>query len=56
MLSAAETGIASPEDGLGPVGYLELGEDIRSVVTNRFTAQGEGFGYFLVGVLLGHEG
>jgi len=45
----AEAGVAGPEDGLGAVGHLELGEDRREVVGDRLGAKGELVGDLVVG-------
>jgi hypothetical protein len=35
----AEAGVAGAQDGLGAVGYLQLGEDGREVIGNRLDAE-----------------
>jgi hypothetical protein len=51
----AKTGFSGPEDGLCPVGYLELGEDVRDVVAHGLGAHVQEFGNFGVVVALGYE-
>ena len=46
----AEAGVPGPEDGLGTVGHLELGEDGREVVGDRLDAEAEPFGDLVVAV------
>ena len=36
-----QPGLPSANDGLGAVGYLELGEDVRNVVANRLRVEVE---------------
>src|SRR5215211_3443166 len=51
----AKTGFSGPEDGLRPVGYLELGEDVRDVVAPGLGTHVQEFGNFGVVVALGYE-
>src|SRR5215203_4958317 len=51
----AKTGFSGPEDGLCPVGYLELGEDVGDVVAHGLGAHVQEFGNFGVVVALGYE-
>jgi hypothetical protein len=39
-LGVTKAGVAGPQDGLGTVGDLELGEDGGDVVGNRLAAKG----------------
>jgi hypothetical protein len=51
----AKTGFSGPEDGLCPVGYLKLGEDVRDVVAHGLGAHVQESGNFGVVVALGYE-
>src|SRR5215218_476008 len=51
----AKTGFSGPEDGLRPVGYLELGEDVGDVVAHGLGAHVQEFGDPGVVVALGYE-
>ena len=51
----AEAGVAGAQDGLGAVGHLELGEDGRDVVGDRFGAEAESFGDLVVGLAGGDQ-
>ena len=51
----AQTGFSGLEDGLRPVGYLQLGEDVRDVVAYGFGAHEQEPGNFGVVVALGYE-
>jgi len=51
----AQSGFPGPEDGLRPVGYLELGEDVGDVVAYGLGAHEQEFGDPGVVVALGYE-
>src|SRR5215203_1208026 len=51
-----QSGLPGADDGLCPVRYLQLEEDVRDVVTNSLQAHKQLFGYLLVGLALGDQG
>src|SRR6266545_7891924 len=54
-MGGAEPGVTGPDDGRGPVGDLQLGQDVGHVVANRFLAEREPFGDSSVGPPGGDE-
>ena len=50
-----EAGLTGPDDGVGPVRDLELGEDVRDVVANRLRAEAKVAGHLDVGMASGEE-
>src|SRR5215204_528798 len=51
----AQSCFAGPNDGLGTVGNLQLGEDVRDVVAHRLGTHVESPGYLGVAAALGYE-
>src|SRR5215212_8387010 len=49
-------GVAGADDGLRPVGHLQLEQDVRDVVSNRLQAHEQLPGYLLVALALGNQG
>src|SRR5215203_1492621 len=52
---SSQSRFAGPDDGVGAVGYLQLGEDVGDVVAYGLGAQVEACGDLGVGVALGDE-
>src|SRR5215218_2389123 len=49
-------GVAGADDGLRPVGQLQLEQDVRDVVSNRLQAHEQLPGYLLVALALRNQG
>jgi hypothetical protein len=55
-LIASHPGVAGADDGLRPVGHLQLEQDVGDVVSDRLQAHEEPGGYLLVALALCHQG